>query len=205
MKVNDGQMTSSPGPIPIAASARWSPVVHEVVAIPCFAPTYDATAFSNSATFGPWVTQPLLIDSNGARASSSVSDGFVMGTFSFFCGAMAMRLTPRARGRERFLPPFDEPRDAILETGLRAEAEDLLRARRVTDPPCRKRALGLGPEFDPNVLPGEPEEQLRELPERGLHAAADVHDSVRHGRVAGEDVRPRDVRDVHVVGRRGAV
>ena len=66
-------MTSSPGPMPSVASARWSPVEHEVVATPCFAPTYAATAFSNAATFGP-LTQPLLIDSYGARASSSPSE-----------------------------------------------------------------------------------------------------------------------------------
>jgi len=45
MNVNEGTMTSSPGPTPIDASARWSPVVHEVVATACFAPTYAATAF----------------------------------------------------------------------------------------------------------------------------------------------------------------
>src|ERR671935_2726634 len=83
MNVNDGTMTSSPGLMPAVASARCSPVVQEVVAMPCFAPTYAATAFSNSATFGPCVTQPLLIESNGARASSSPRDGFVIGTFSF--------------------------------------------------------------------------------------------------------------------------
>src|SRR2546430_17266212 len=81
MNVNDGTMTSSPGPMPAVARARCRPVVQDVVAMPCFAPTYAATAFSNSATFGPWVTHPDLIDSYGARASSSPSDGFVIGTF----------------------------------------------------------------------------------------------------------------------------
>src|SRR5207245_597000 len=66
MNVNDGTITSSPGPTPIAARARCRPVVQEVVAMPCCAPTYVATAFSNSATFGPCVTQPLLIDSDVA-------------------------------------------------------------------------------------------------------------------------------------------
>src|SRR3979409_18465 len=89
MNVNDGTMTSSPGPTPAVTSARCRPVVHDVVAMPCFAPTYDATAFSNSATFGPWVTHPGLIDSYGARASSSPSDGFVIGTFSFIFASVA--------------------------------------------------------------------------------------------------------------------
>src|SRR2546426_10048349 len=83
MNVKDGTMTSSPRPTPMLASARCNPVVQEVVAMPCLAPTYDATALSNSATFGPCVTQPLLIDSYGARASSSPSAGLVIGTFIF--------------------------------------------------------------------------------------------------------------------------
>ena len=53
MNVNDGTMTSSPGPTSIEASARCKPVVQEVVAMPCLAPTYAATAFSKSATLGP--------------------------------------------------------------------------------------------------------------------------------------------------------
>src|ERR671934_3118083 len=94
MNVKEGTITSSPGPTPIAASARWRPVVHEVVATPYFAPTYAATAFSNSATLGPCVTQPLLIDSYGARASSSPSDGFVIGTLIFLRASTAIGLLP---------------------------------------------------------------------------------------------------------------
>src|SRR5213594_1994975 len=90
MNVKEGTMTSSPWPIPAVVSARCSPVVHDVVATPCFAPTYAATAFSNSATFGPCVTQPLLIESNGARASSSPSAGLVIGTLSFFLVSVAI-------------------------------------------------------------------------------------------------------------------
>src|SRR5213594_3349015 len=96
MNVNDGTMTSSPSPIPAATSARCRPVVHDVVAMPCFAPTYDATAFSNSATLGPCVTQPLLIDSYGARASSSPSAGLVIGMLSFFFAPTAIDLSPYA-------------------------------------------------------------------------------------------------------------
>src|SRR5205807_10215349 len=110
MNVNDGTMTSSPGPTSIEASARCKPVVQEVVAMPCFAPTYAATAFSNSATFGPWVTQPLLIDSYGARASSSPSDGFVIGTFIFLRASTAT---------DYLFPPLDELRHAGLEARLR--------------------------------------------------------------------------------------
>src|SRR3954451_794771 len=90
MKVNDGTMTSSPFPMPAVARARCQPVVEGGGAAPCFAPTYAATAFSNSATFAPCVTHPLLIESKGARASSSPSDGFVIGTLSFYFVSVAI-------------------------------------------------------------------------------------------------------------------
>src|SRR4030081_3007683 len=101
MNVNDGTITSSPGPTPAVASARCRPVVHDVVAIPCFAPTYTATAFSNSPTLGPWVPHPDLIDSYGARASSSPSDGLVIGTLSFFFASIAI-LHVHSRGSHCF-------------------------------------------------------------------------------------------------------
>src|SRR2546428_11404631 len=78
----------------MGGGGRWRPVVREVVAMPCCAPTYVATAFSNSATFGPCVPQPLLMDSNGARASSSVSAGLVIGMLSFFFASTAIGLSP---------------------------------------------------------------------------------------------------------------
>src|SRR6266511_5513279 len=106
MNVSDGTMTSSPGPTPAVTSTRWRPVVQDVVAIPCFAPTYPATAFSNSATFGPWVTHPLLIDSYGARASSSPSDGFVIGTDIFLRASTATA---------HLSPPLDQLSHAVLE------------------------------------------------------------------------------------------
>src|SRR6185295_5183701 len=110
MNVNDGTMTSSPRPTPMLASARCRPVVHDVVAIPCFAPTYEATAFSNSATFGPCVTQPLLIESYGARASSSPSAGLVIGIFIFFRVSVAPRASLFRDGTgELPAPPRDEP------------------------------------------------------------------------------------------------
>src|ERR1700716_3017176 len=132
MNVNDGTITSSPGPTPAGASARCRPVVHEVVAMPCLAPTYDATAFSNSATLGPWVTHPDLIDSYGARASSSPSDGFVIGTLSFFFASTAMC--------QDLFPPFDELAHAVLEARPRFEAEQFLGPRRIAHPPGREPA-----------------------------------------------------------------
>jgi hypothetical protein len=51
--VNDGRMTSSPGPTPSATSSRWSPVVHEQTATACLAPIRSANAASNAATRGP--------------------------------------------------------------------------------------------------------------------------------------------------------
>src|SRR3982074_2811628 len=128
MNVKDGTITSSPGPMPAVASARCRPVVHDVVAMPCFAPTYDATAFSNSATLGPWVTHPDLIDSYGARASSSPSDGFVIGTLSFFFASTAI---------QDLFPPFDEAAHAVLEARPRFETEHFLGPSRIAHPPRR--------------------------------------------------------------------
>src|SRR4029077_15309001 len=127
MNVNDGTMTSSPGPMPAVASARCRPVVHDVVAMPCFAPTYAATAFSNSATLGPWVTHPDLIDAYGALASSSPSDGFVIGTLSFFLDSIAIR--------QDLFPPLDELAHAVLEARLRFEADQFLRSPGIPPPP----------------------------------------------------------------------
>src|SRR6266536_839977 len=182
MNVNDGTMTSSPGPTPAVASARWRPVVQEVVAIPCFAPTYDATAFSNSATFGPWVTHPLLIDSYGARASSSPSDGFVIGTLSFFFASVAIR--------QDLFPPFDEPAHAVFERRGRFETEQVASPPRIAHPPRGKRALRLGRELHPDGATGEPEDERGELTHRRLDPAADVHDSRRDRGLAREQVRP---------------
>src|SRR5437763_1700031 len=197
MNVNDGTMTSSPGPTPAVASARCRPVVQEVVAIPCFAPTYDATAFSNSATFGPWVTHPLLIASYGARASSSPSDGFVIGTLSFFFASLAIR--------QDLFPPFDEPAHAVFERRGRFETEQVARPPRIAHPPRGKRALRLWRELHPDGAAGETEEERGEVTHRRLDPAADVHDSRRGRGLAREQVRPSHVFDVHEVHRRGAV
>ena len=80
IQVNAGTMTSSPGPTPIAASARWSAVVQEVVARACGTPWRAANASSNSATFGPWVSQPDSSGPRSASSSSSPSDGEAIGT-----------------------------------------------------------------------------------------------------------------------------
>src|SRR5450755_3645728 len=67
MQVDEGTTTSEPGPTPLRCRARCREVVQALVATPYFAPTYDATAFSNSATFGPWLIQPERITSAAAR------------------------------------------------------------------------------------------------------------------------------------------
>src|SRR5260221_10124875 len=181
MNVNEGTITSSPGPTPTVASARCSPVVHDVVAMPCFAPTYAAMAFSNSATFGPWVTHPLLIDSYGARASSSPSDGFVIGTFIFLRASTAT---------DYLFPPLDELRHAGLEARLRFEAEHFLGPPRITDPPRGERALRLGLELHPDRATGESQEERREVAHLRLDPAADVHDSGGGRRLSERGVCP---------------
>src|SRR4030095_11209484 len=51
-------ITSSPGPMPRAASARWRPEVAEFTANAYGARTYSANSRSNLAVFGPVVSQP---------------------------------------------------------------------------------------------------------------------------------------------------
>src|SRR4029077_17936701 len=165
MNVNDGTMTSSPGPMPAVASARCRPVVHDVVAMPCFAPTYAATAFSNSATLGPWVPHPDLIDSSGALASSSPSDGFVIGTLSFFLDSIAIR--------QNLFPPLDELAHAVLEAPLRLEPHQFLSSPGVPHPRCGRGPRRRGLELHPDVTPGQPEQERRELTHRRLDPAAD--------------------------------
>ena len=51
-----GTMTSSPGPISSASSARWSAAVPDDTTAACAVPTASASASSNSATFAPIVS-----------------------------------------------------------------------------------------------------------------------------------------------------
>src|SRR5664279_2086371 len=74
-----GHNTSSPGSMPTASSARCSAVVHDDTATALCAPTYSANAFSNSATLGPWLTQPLRRADSTACSSSVPIDGRVSG------------------------------------------------------------------------------------------------------------------------------
>src|SRR5262245_21435837 len=51
-------ITSSPGPMPSATSARWRPEVAEFTANAYGARTYSPNSRSNLAVFGPVVSQP---------------------------------------------------------------------------------------------------------------------------------------------------
>ena len=61
-KVYAGTMTSSPGPISSASSARWSAAVPDETTAACAVPTASASAASNSPTFAPIVSWPLSSD-----------------------------------------------------------------------------------------------------------------------------------------------
>src|SRR5438067_12626426 len=98
MKEYDGQITSSPGPTPLATSARCSAVVHDVVATPYATPMRAATSVSNSATFGPWLTQPLLRTPATARASSSPNSGRVNGIIDWAALRLRLRRATLVRG-----------------------------------------------------------------------------------------------------------
>src|SRR5262249_30065067 len=79
MKLREGAITSSPGPTPRASNARCSAVVQLLQATAYCAPTYPATSRSNSATRGPWVSQPLSITTRTLSSSSAPITGLVIG------------------------------------------------------------------------------------------------------------------------------
>src|SRR3954454_16109067 len=68
-------ITSSPGPIPSATSARCIAAVPDETASACFAPTYAAKRRSSSSARGPVVSQPERIASVTAATSSSPTAG----------------------------------------------------------------------------------------------------------------------------------
>src|SRR5271165_2081942 len=74
-----GHSTSSPGSMPAANSARCRAVVHEDTATAHLAPTYFANLVSNSATLGPWLTQPLRRAARTAFSSSAPIEGRATG------------------------------------------------------------------------------------------------------------------------------
>ena len=74
-------MTSSPGPMPIASSARCSPAVAELTAMACSdaSPRNAAKSSSNRLAFGPVVTQPDFNVSTTSAISSSPISGSANG------------------------------------------------------------------------------------------------------------------------------
>ena len=70
-----GTITSSPGPISSARSARCSAAVPDDTAAAWAVPTALAIAASNSSTFGPIVSWPVAITSSTAASSASPTSG----------------------------------------------------------------------------------------------------------------------------------
>ncbi len=68
-------ITSSPGPMPLATSARCMPAVAESSAIACFTPANDAKCSSNARTRGPGASQPERSVSTTASTSASEMSG----------------------------------------------------------------------------------------------------------------------------------
>src|SRR3954470_18495674 len=74
-QVTDVVITSSPGPIPSATSARCIAAVPDATASACSAPAYSAKRRSSSSARGPVVSQPERIVSATAATSSSPTAG----------------------------------------------------------------------------------------------------------------------------------
>ncbi|HYK99119.1 MAG TPA: aminotransferase class I/II-fold pyridoxal phosphate-dependent enzyme [Candidatus Acidoferrales bacterium] len=107
-------------------------------------------------------------------------------------------LPPSSCG-ERLPPPRDQLSHAVCQRGLRPESDDRLGTGRVADAARGQRAGRLRLEFESDTASGDLEQQRREVAHARLDPAADVHDSVGRLRLAREQVRARDVADVHEV------
>ena len=79
-KVNDGTMTSSPGPTPAASRPRCRPDVPELTATQVRPSTSaSANSCSKAATSGPWATMPERSTRSTAARSSSPMIGLAAG------------------------------------------------------------------------------------------------------------------------------
>src|SRR5262249_52782517 len=175
------------GPTPTATSARCSPVVQELTATPCSAPTSAANAFSNSATRGPWATQPDRTASAAARASSSPRSGSMTGIFMLTAAPPG---APQHSSQVALLhaPPVDQPGEALPHRDLGPEADPLGGCAGVGQPPrdgvdlagrtVLRRQVGL---HHLKQLPGE-------VQQAGLLAGGDVEHVVGDVCLGGQDV-----------------
>ena len=78
--VNDGTMTSSPGPMPAASRPRWRPEVPELTATHVRPEvSTSANSVSKAATSGPWAIMPDLRTRSTASRSRSPTIGLAAG------------------------------------------------------------------------------------------------------------------------------
>src|SRR5215475_3168119 len=100
--VRDIVITSSPGPMPNAAKARWRPEVAEFTANACGARTYSPNSRSKRAVFGPVVSQPDLNVSMTSSISSFPIAGRLNGiNESMHSFALCVQSPPRPHERWR--------------------------------------------------------------------------------------------------------
>ena len=191
MNDSDGTMTSSPGPMPIVCSASASAVVQLETATASAAPTRAANAASNSATFGPWETQPDAMTSATASPSSPRSVGLANGTF-ITTPAPARRRPRAARSARHQATRRVRPSSMSISGSQPSSSRALVMSARRRGTPVD---LALGAVLDAQVRVHHLEQHPRELVEARLDAAGDVDDLVADAGLRGQDVGPRDVGD----------
>ena len=216
MNVNDGQITSSPGPTPAATSARCSAVVQFETTIAWRAPVYAASASSNSCTRRPWVSQPERTASAAAAASSSPTTGFVIGMRTgrvvpaVIGGLHSGKRRQRARACDggsvracqQVMVPLREQPQAARQHRPRLEPDHLPRLLRAGLPPrdvddvAGRRVDRL----DVRVT-GRVAEQRAQVAQAGLDAGPAVEHLVADVRGHRLDVRLGHVLDVDEVHR----
>src|SRR3989339_463611 len=163
IKVNEGTMTSSPGLMPAATRPICRAVVQLVVATACLIPVNEQNSRSNSATLGPWTTQPVLSGPMIALKSSWSNNGLVMGNFRG-CRHISRSSGPSFSINSLFMAiaPFNKIFHALAQINLPGEPNVFPRLFNGPNPVCDK---GLASWF---VLYfylclGEFENQFREL------------------------------------------
>ena len=167
MNENDGTTTSSPGADAghdeRQVQRRRAAEIGDRVRRPAARP---AKRRSNSATRGPWATQPDAITSATAAASSSPSHGCIT------LMRAHRRRHQRTAGRDLLAqrtPPLDELAQALLEPDLGLEAE-VARARRRCRPGGGRTPLTArsGPCSTAQVGAHDPQQRLGQLEQAGL-------------------------------------
>src|SRR3954447_7756728 len=145
-------ITSSPGPIPRATSARWSAAVPEARASTCSASRYSAMRRSSSAARGPVVSHPeRSVSATAAISSSPIAGGWnpsiagrrVVSDESFDISLESNHRFSLRGALEGFLPGVADRQNGACPVGSPSEGLETM-AGAAVDPDAPNPVLGEG-------------------------------------------------------------